>query len=287
MTSKFNSFLDLGYITYPPCNEKKYSESVRENFQYYTNQIEGNIDSKANTAFLSSGGAPRHLINLLRDKFSPVRSLILGGYISNSITDLLDDKRRYYITHAKLSFKTPGHNTAWYPHQDNAYKKEEPRTGFAIFVCLEDMSKSNGALALYPKSNKKGLLKHERVIENSSSDSQLFIRNIPSDLEVLEIEARRGSFVVFDQNCIHTSKDTLTSSKRLAIIFEVEEFNGNNLDDYGSVPFLIQGRLSLFEILYLSLKSPFSISRIMLFIRSKPRLRNLLRKLKFLFRGSK
>ena len=159
-----------------------------------------------------------------------------------------------------MSFKQPSKKgkSDWSPHQDNGYKNEgDMRDGFAVFICLEEMNKSNGALQVYPESHLLGPLEHIKISENSKyGDHQYSVRNIPKNLRPYIIEAKQGDIIIFHSNLIHQSTSSSSDSKRLSLIAEIEEWDKAKLDDYAKVPILVRGEsLHLHKKLSLLIKS--------------------------------
>ena len=109
------------------------------------------------------------------------------------------------------------------------------------------MNLQNGALEVFQESHKLGTLPHVRRSESSSGDGQYIIerKNIPSDLRKIVLAANAGDIIIFHQDCIHMSSQTKTDSRRLAFIFEIEEYKNYELDDYGLSLYLFKGNYHL------------------------------------------
>ena len=184
-----------------------------------------------------------------------------------------------------MSFKQIESNGGWYPHQDNGYKSEgDIREGFAIFVCLEDMSEANGCIQIFPKSHKLGLLSHSRLIEDErTGDNQLLIKDIPKNIDPKSMIAKKGDIIIFSSNTIHQSLSTNNSSKRLSLIAEIESFDSLKLDDYGKIPIFSIGSLELLEKVILLTKVLFSPYFYWRIIKKNRRLALMIRKLKYRF----
>ena len=151
------------------------------------------------------------------------------------------------FTNAKLSFKIPNKQANFFFHQDNGYNSQsDQRSGYAIFICLEDMSEKNGCLKIVPRSHLLGTLQHNRKIEHASTgDNQLVLPDLPNGLDVIPILAKQGDIVIFHSDTIHGSGSSTIDSKRLAVICEVESYKRPKLDDYGHLPIFAMGQLPL------------------------------------------
>ena len=270
-----------GFVYLSSTDEISYKASIEESFNYYINMLSciSPGSSKSNFAFRNSNGSPRHVIDLLRDKKSPISRIIRSKFIQEAVRNSLPKRGRYYITHAKLSFKTKGENSCWSAHQDNGYKKIVSRTGIAVFICLEEMNLENGALHIYPQSNLLGTLPHRRITESLCGDGQQCIAksDIPSFLEAVPICSDAGGVVIFGQDTIHFSGQTSSNSRRLAVIFEVEEYYPLRLDDYGKTPIMIRGRLSRTERFLSLIVSIFNPTRIWFLLSRNFTVKRLLR----------
>jgi hypothetical protein len=275
-----NSFYNkFGFIHYRS-KSSLFHSSIDSSFKYYS-KVKNS--EKRNSAFRNKEGKPRHFIDVFRD----LKSGTLNIYSSNEVRSLINNhvpsNKRFIFTHSKMSFKQIESISDWYPHQDNGYKSEKDiREGFAIFICLEDMNEENGCLQVFPESHKLGLLKHTRVIEDSSTgDNQLFINDFPENIKPKSISAMKGDIIIFSSNTIHQSLSSKTSSKRLSLIAEIESFDKIKLDDYGKVPIFSIGNVKFFEKLVLLIKvlySPYFYWRV---IKKNTTLAFLIRKLKY------
>jgi ectoine hydroxylase-related dioxygenase (phytanoyl-CoA dioxygenase family) len=219
-----------------------------------------------NVAFRNAAGVPRHVVDVFRDRASPAKTLYRSGFLITAIEALFPRRGRLVFTHSKLSFKTPGAATNWFPHQDNGYRKpgQDLRPGFAVFICLEDMDEQNGCLEVFPGSHQLGTLPHERVIEDGSTgDNQMRLVAIPSGLQPRPLIARKGDVIIFSADTIHQSGPS-TSSRRLALIAEVDQHRLLRLDDYGRPPVAMrETRAGLTDVLLhvRSLLSPHTVWR--------------------------
>ena len=235
--------------------EDSFTKLTKEAFKYYSENFE-----PKSVAFRNSEGKPRHVVDIFRDKESPALNIFLDEEVQKILNFYLISNLTYIFTHSKMSFKQPSKNgrSDWSPHQDNGYKKEgDKRDGFAIFLCLEDMNKSNGALQVYPESHKYGQLKHIKISENTKyGDHQYKVFNIPKNLRPYLIEAKRGDIIIFHPNIIHQSTSSSSDSKRLSLIVEIEEWDRVKLDDYAKIPILSRGEsLSKHKKLLLLIRS--------------------------------
>ena len=234
--------------------DDSFMKLIEEGFQYYST-----IFKPKSVAFRNSDGVPRHVVDIFRDKQSPALNIFLYGALQKILNFYLSSDLTYIFTHSKMSLKQPfGGSSDWSPHQDNGYKNEgDVRGGFAIFLCLEDMNKANGALQVYAGSHKFGRLEHIKISENSKyGDHQYVVREIPDGLTPFTIEAKQGDIVIFNSNLIHQSASSSSDSKRLSFIAEVEEWDNLKLDDYAKIPILSNGEtLKLPKKINLLLKS--------------------------------
>ena len=234
--------------------DNSYMKLIKEGFQYYST-----IFKPKSVAFRNSEGVPRHIVDIFRDKKSPSLNIFLQNEMQRVFNFYLTSGLTYIFTHSKMSSKQPfGGSSDWSPHQDNGYKNEgDVRDGFAIFLCLEEMNQSNGALQVYPRSHKFGQLEHIKISENRKyGDHQYIVRNIPESLNPYLIKAKQGDIVIFNSNLIHQSASSSSVSKRLSLIAEIEEWDKKKLDDYAKIPILANGAsLEVSKKLVLLLKS--------------------------------
>jgi ectoine hydroxylase-related dioxygenase (phytanoyl-CoA dioxygenase family) len=255
-------YLENGFVHYRP-NSPDYQQLVFQCYQYYLTFNKSN-----NLAFKNNQGVARHVIDIFRDIESPSQLLFKTSPVKKIMGLMSHDKKFGLFTHAKLSYKEPFKETNWYPHQDNGYKKiNERRAGYALFICLESMSRDNGCLQLYPKSYYQGTLHHEKLIENyETNDGQMVIKDLNPAAKFIDINANAGDIILFHPDMIHQSEGSKSNSRRLALIAEIEYCDKLKLDDYGLPPILIEGKLTntQFAFFYLfSFLNPFRIYTLM------------------------
>jgi hypothetical protein len=255
-------FERTGYCHYRS-NDRDYLRLIDAGYEYYSSNP---LDQ--NAAFRNAAGIPRHVVDVFRDDRSTASEIYRSRPIAGLIERLYAGNLGLIYTHAKLSFKIPGQVADWFPHQDNGYVKPSAlRRGFAIFVCLEDMYESNGCLQVFPGSHKLGTLPHERITEDKrTGDNQLRIKSLPDGYRPVSLNASKGDIIVFSSDTIHQSFSSVGSSKRLALIAEVDEYRSLQLDDYRKPPLSAKGRYSSLDHCLMSLKSvlsPYGIWRIL------------------------
>tara|TARA_B100000787_G_C16190735_1_gene297338 strand:+ start:922 stop:1800 length:879 start_codon:yes stop_codon:yes gene_type:complete len=281
-SSEANTFYkEFGYIHYRS-NSSLFISKINKCFAYYSKP---QTKESNNVAFRNKDGKPRHFIDVFRDLSSETLNIYSSKVIKALIEKNVPKNNRFIFTHSKMSFKQVDSNGGWYPHQDNGYKSEgDIREGFAIFICLEDMSEANGCIQLFPGSHKLGLLPHSRFIEDEKTgDNQFFIKDIPKNIEPKSMIAKKGDIIIFSSNTIHQSLSTTNSSKRLSLIAEIESFDSLKLDDYGKIPIFSIGSIKLIEKLMLLIKilyNPYFYWRI---IKKNRKLALIVRKLKYKF----
>ena len=252
---------------------------TRALYDLFTSQ---DLSTLTNTAFLNREGVARHRIDILRQY--PLARRSFDDQISGLVREIADAvslRGRLCYTHCKLSFKIPGMEVTWWPHQDAGYKAQgEATDGFALFWALEDMDESNGTLELYEGSHRAGILFHSRKTENVRlGDSQMEVSDIKS-FPKITLNLNRGDIVIFSPFMVHGSGVSKTISKRLALIAEVESLQSLRLDDYGKKPIFIDPReLSISLSIYLTVISYCHPIRYWFLIRNIEGLNQLARKL--------
>ena len=273
-----NFYNELGFVHHRVLDDS-HIKLTKEAFQYYSTGFK-----PKSVAFRNSEGIPRHAVDIFRDKKSPALNIFLDVAIQKILNFYLSSDLTYIFTHSKMSFKQPwGGTSDWNPHQDNGYKNEKDvRDGFAIFLCLEDMNKANGALQVYAGSHKFGKLEHIKISENSKyGDHQYVVRKIPDSLTPFTIDAKQGDIVLFHSNLIHQSASSSSDSKRLSFIAEVEEWDNSKLDDYAKIPILSNGEtFKLPKKINLLLKSISSKQFYLNKVSDYPKVVSLLRRIK-------
>lgn len=258
--------------------ELSFNDKVKKLKDYYQNANPGESDK----AFRAADGTPRQFVNIFRDQDSYAYGLYKTTLVLNLIDSFFDESAIF--THAKVSFKVPFKEADWYFHQDNGYKNDSDlRSGFAIFICLEDMNEENGCLKIVPKSHDLGTIKHVRKVEHSKTgDNQLILPELPKGLRVVPVVAKQGDIIIFHSNTIHGSGSSTIQSKRFALISEVEPYIRPKLDDYGMVPIFAKGQLPQAHHLILFLRKICNPLAIWFFIKKRsPKLAALIRRMRY------
>jgi ectoine hydroxylase-related dioxygenase (phytanoyl-CoA dioxygenase family) len=249
-----NDLTEYGYSFFSK-NSSKYLKRVEEAFIQSTKYLESYTDKK----FVDKKGVAKHLAN------PHYHNEIFFKIINIAIEDILKlnfENKNLYITHSKISYKTPNYKTNWYPHQDNGYKKK-PRKGFSAAIFLDDANEKNGSLELFPKSHLLGNLPHQIIKEDGGLEQLSIKKTVAGESHLLS--AKRGDIAVWDFNTIHQSRDNYSNNFRFLYIFEIFEKEQNKifltLDEANRFPLLISGNNSsvkkIYSILHYSQKPYF------------------------------
>ena len=231
--------------------DTQYMELISNNFLYYSKYYSL---KNTKTAFNNSNGVPRHIQDIFRDPNSFALDLYRCSLMQNIYGLLFNDSCKLVSTHSKLSLKTPGEQSSWYPHQDNGYKKKSLK-GFSVFIPLEDMNHTNGCLEIFPNSHSFGTLPHSFVNmdpESQNGDIQLIVDQVPSELASKPLEALAGDIIIFSLDMLHQSGISSSNSFRLALITEIEEYGEYFVDDYSMRPIFLRGQESIYDFLRFS-----------------------------------
>ncbi len=276
-----NSFYEEFGFAHFRSKSSSFISIIDKCFKYYCSPQQYNT----NIAFRSADGKPKHIIDIFRDKNSDAINVYSNNEVKSIIKQNVSPNERFIFTHSKMSFKQINSISNWQPHQDNGYKSEgDIREGFAIFICLEDMNEENGCLQVWPGSNKLGLLKHSRIIEDKKTgDNQFYVKDLPDSMAPKSLIARKGDIIIFSSNTIHQSLSSKSPSNRLSLIAEIESYNSLKLDDYGKVPMFSIGSIRFFEKIMLLLKIIYSPHFYWRIIKKNRALSLLIRKLRYSF----
>ena len=91
---------------------------------------------------------------------------------------------------------------------------------FSVFVALDDVTVSNGALQVLPKSHKpiKGFERNLKVMSEKSG-SEHFLRELPSQLQASAktLCFKQGQFFVFHSAMYHKSKAYISGNSRMSL----------------------------------------------------------------------
>ena len=276
-TDATNFYKNEGYL-----HLRNHNSQFIDRINFLKNYYENATPADGDKAFRGPDGSPKQFVNIFRDKKSTSFDLFQSPIISSLIDNFFNE--RVIFTHAKVSFKTPFKEANWYFHQDNGYKgNHDLRSGFTIFICLEDMNEKNGCLKLVPRSHKLGKLEHVRKVEHEESgDNQFILPKLPKGLDFHSVISLKGDIIIFHSNTIHGSGSSQVESRRLALISEVEPYDRPKLDDYGLVPIFAKGDLPYYDQIVLSLRRFINPLSIWFLIKKRsPKLTSFIRKIRY------
>ena len=238
-----NDFIENGYSFFS-INSTKYIEKVEEAFIQSSKYLESYTDKK----FVDKKGVAKHLAN------PHYHNEIFFKIINIAIEDILKlsvENKNLYITHSKISYKTPNYKTNWYPHQDNGYKRK-PQKGFSAAIFLENANEKNGSLELFPKSHLLGNLPHQVIKEEGGLEQLSIKKNLTGESHLLN--ASRGDIAIWDFNTVHQSRDNFSNNFRFLYIFEIFEKEDSKifltLDEANRFPLLISKNNSMLNKIY-------------------------------------
>jgi len=252
-----NQYEENGFLVIPTSNNQEMVRLASRCENLAESLIKS--DHKGNFQFQNEEGIPRQVTDILRYDQTFLRTF--NNDIIKKVVKQVLVRGRYFVTHSKLSFKTPGGSTVWSPHQDNGYKTlfgEKPREGLALMIMLEDVNEENGAIQFFPGSHLKGSLPHFKQIESERGDFQIIVSDLPKT-EPISIRAKTGDICIFSLNTVHQSGPTTNDSMRFAVLAEISPYSGQSVDGSGGSPILIIGEQTKFENLRSSIGKIMSI----------------------------
>ena len=206
------------------------------------------INNYSDRRFINKDGYSRHFGNPHYNHkiFYNLMFQVVKKILENTFKD-----KNFYITHSKISYKTPGINNNWYPHQDNGYKSKSFK-GFSAAIFLEDSNEINGSLELFSKSHNLGTLEHE-LKKDKDGTTQLSLKHKHDETPHL-LDAKAGDVAIWNLDTIHQSRNNQSNNNRFILIFEVFEIGQLNkfitLDEERRVPILISKNFTWISFLY-------------------------------------
>ncbi|MCO5229622.1 MAG: phytanoyl-CoA dioxygenase family protein [Chitinophagales bacterium] len=119
----------------------------------------------------------------------------------------------YRLLYGNFMVKEPGKESIMKLHQDWSYVDEEFEQSFAIWFPLQDLTDSNGALSMIPRSHfsknhHRGPGTHCPFLENED----YIIENFGQALYL-----KKGQPVVWEHHLLHYSPPNLSTSPRIAV----------------------------------------------------------------------
>jgi len=242
------SYQDQGYLVIPNTDDefRALAERADEYFRGLVTRSFRGI-SQSQFAFVNSQGYQRQLLNPI-DKNPAFRDLVNHPRVKQVVQELFGGSR-CYITHSKISFKFPGKEVHWMPHQDSGYKHfvgKAYRKGHSVGIFLEDAGNRSGPIEMLPGSHRNGVMEHIRRIETESGSSQIALKHVPIN-DFVAITGKQGDLLIFSSETVHQSGISQDGAYRPLFIFEVEAFTGSESCEDGSLPVVYNGAVSLAE----------------------------------------
>ena len=102
---------------------------------------------------------------------------------------------------------------AW--HQDAFYWPMEPAESVTVWLAIDDVDESNGAMVVIPGTHQRGMVDHERLDENS--DSVLGLGIDPANLNDsrgVSVNLPAGWFSIHDDKLVHGSPANSSDRRR-------------------------------------------------------------------------
>ncbi len=123
----------------------------------------------------------------------------------------------FYLWASNFFIKDPGKGdtVAW--HQDAYYWPMDPVESATVWLAVDDVDESNGAMLFIPGSHKTGFIEHERL---GDGDSVLGL-GIPTDKlersKAVSVNLSAGEFSIHDDKLIHGSPRNSSSRRRAGL----------------------------------------------------------------------
>ena len=131
---------------------------------------------------------------------------------------LLDDEVYHY--HHKMILKEPRVGGAWTWHQDYGYWYNNgclfPDMG-SCMIAVDQATRENGCLQVIRGSHKMGRIDHLQRGEQTGADEERIAAALER-LELVHVELKPGSAVIFHGNTLHRSDQNLSDDPRWAFI---------------------------------------------------------------------
>lgn len=173
------------------------------------------------------------VVNRLRDHF--VETETLSGIESNFYTSIWSENKdfrqqidavikaelknalqgpfeNFKTAFANFMVKKPGDSSALQPHQDWSFVEEPMYYSVTVWIPLQDVDETNGALEVLPKSQMMSNFIRARFL-NSPFNHQLDA--IKENL-MLSIPLKKGQAIVVNSRTIHASPNNISNTTRVA-----------------------------------------------------------------------
>ncbi len=117
----------------------------------------------------------------------------------------------YQTAFANFMVKRSGTSSALQPHQDWTFVKEPEHYSLTVWIPLRDVSKNNGALEVFPGSNKLKNYVRARFMNSPFSAHNEYIEK-----ELMKsIPVKKGEALLVNSRTIHASPDNLSGEDRI------------------------------------------------------------------------
>ncbi|MFT5780622.1 MAG: hypothetical protein ACI837_003585 [Crocinitomicaceae bacterium] len=186
-------FNENGYVVVPFLSQNDINELLELYKSFYPNGVEGFF-----TTTFANNVEHREKVN------TSIRSICL-----ERTNELLENYQTFF---SSFIVKAPGPKSELIMHQDMTLLDERTYTGTNIWCPLVDLTDTNGAIEVLPKSHR--FFKTFR----GSSIPDIYDAVVPEVKEIMtSCKLKAGEAIVFDQSIIHYSPPNLSDDERPVI----------------------------------------------------------------------
>jgi len=209
--------------------ERKKAENGRLEAKWAGDWEKENSVGSTPSAPKSSAGSVLSIHNLQNHSAVFTRIITNPGLL-DCFEDIIGDG--VVLHHTKAHLKPAKEGTAFPSHQDYHYFPYRDDSMLAAFIHLEDTSKENGGLAVFPGSHKLG--GQENV---STTPGVYYLNQKEWNLDSgMEVSAKAGDVVIFSYLLVHASYPNTSNIPRRMFLLQVAGSNDRSLSDQHKSP---------------------------------------------------
>lgn len=158
---------------------------------YYQHQPQYNTDVDP----AQIGSALRNVMEL--PMFDPVFAKLIVHDPLLDVLEVLFGSSEFHFHNYKMITKAPRVSSVFRWHRDLPYLQHTTPNLITAMLCLDPMTKANGATVVLPGTHR---IPHEKVL---ASDVEIPQDKLPADAKHVTVECPAGSLVLFHVNIIH------------------------------------------------------------------------------------
>jgi len=231
-------FKDEGYFVIESCVPPEHLEILRENCQFFIDEVNAEMDAKGVDRISINARGKRYFRSLCYQKKPIMGRFIFSDLMADICRATIGDN--VFLFHDQYVVKGPDKDSAFSWHQDSGYVHHECPMYLSCWVTLDDVSLENGTVYVLPYTQVgiRSVVQHLK--DPTNNDMVGYFGKDPGVPAIVPA----GSIVVFSSYVFHRSGPNLTNKMRRIFLSQytptiIRDLQGKQWGQ--AIPFLENG----------------------------------------------